>query len=52
MKTYRVVKYFDTYPEKYISLNLPKEEAEQKAQKLNDCNHSPNIEYLVREENN
>lgn len=51
MITYKVVRYFDTYPEKIIHPNLSEKEAEKIAQDLNNKNHSPNVKYIVKEVN-
>ena len=49
-KLYKVVRYFDTYPEATLETELSFDEAEELAKRYNDkIKHKPLTEYLVRQ---
>lgn len=46
-KIYKVVRYFDTYPDGIVQSNLDYQSAKKLSSELNKNNKRPYIEYLV-----
>lgn len=50
-KLYKVVRYFDSYPDGLVKSNLDYETAKKLADELNSRNNRYLVEYLVRNDN-